>query len=485
MVMENWVDRELNEAELFDRRLEARFKVLLDLLSQHSQASIPAACDARSEMIAAYRFFDNDKVTFESVLSPHIESSCKRTSKQKVALLVQDTTELDVTRPHSTMQGTGPLHNGNRNGALLHLLHAFTADGTPLGTLYAEAWTRDARDITQSLAKRGSSEKRRLCARKPFEEKESVRWLHTAQQCEALKEHCPKTQFVMLADRESDISQVIDYCTSQDSIDWIIRSEGSRVIHKEDKSAASVTTHDALANTKPLFTRTIDIRQRHSWGSQSVKHRPGKAERRERTVNVTVHAGKLTLNDPRPGRHNGIEVNAVLVRETKPNKQDEPLEWLLLTNLPIKGRQAVELIIEYYLQRWMIEIFFKVLKSGCKIESRRFEHIDRFLPALSLYLIVAWRSLYICRISRAAQNRPCTILYTAAEWQSCWMIVTKKTPPTTPPKLMEMTKIIAQLGGYVNRSGAGPPGPQTVWIGIQRMHDFATAWITFGPGATV
>lgn len=65
------------------------------------------------------------------------------------------------------------------------------------------------------------------------------------------------------------------------------------------------------------------------------------------------------------------------------------------------------------------------------------------------------------------------------------MIVTKKTPPTTPPKLMEMTKIIAQLGGYVNRSGAGPPGPQTVWIGIQRMHDFATAWLTFGPGATV
>ncbi|MEZ6138858.1 MAG: IS4 family transposase [Pirellulaceae bacterium] len=315
--------------------------------------------------------------------------------------------------------------------------------------------------------------------------KSPIRWLQTAQRCSDLKKHCPKTQLVMLADRESDISQVIDYCSGQDSIDWIIRSEGSRVLLNKSKSASSTSVHAALAATKRRFTRTIDVRQRHSWGSATIKHRPGKADRRARTVRVTVHAATIILNDPRPGKHGGIRVNAVLIRETNPNKHDQPLEWLLLTSLPIDSREAIELIIEYYLQRWMIEIFFKVLKSGCKIESRRFEHIDRFLPALSLYLIVAWRSLYICRISRAAPNRPCTVLYTSAEWQSCWMIVNKKPPPTTPPKLMEMTKIIAQLGGYVSRNGAGPPGPQTVWIGIQRMHDFATAWLTFGPGATI
>ena len=97
-MMEKWVDRELESAELLDKRLETRFRVLLDSLSQHSQASIPAACDARSEMVAAYRFFDNEKVTFESVLAPHIESSCQRVSKQKVALLIQDTTGCVGTR---------------------------------------------------------------------------------------------------------------------------------------------------------------------------------------------------------------------------------------------------------------------------------------------------------------------------------------------------------------------------------------------------
>lgn len=204
--------------------------------------------------------------------------------------------------------------------------------------------------------------------------------------------------------------------------------------------------------------RTIDIRQRHSWGSESVKHRPGKADRRERTANVTVHDGQLLLNDPRPGKPDGIKVNAILVRESTPNKKDEPIEWLLLTSLPIKGRQAVELIIEYYLMRWMVEIFFKVLKSGYRIETRRFEHIDRFLPALSLYLIVAWRSLYICRISRAAPNRPCTVLYTSAEWQSCWMIIKKKRPPSNPPKLMEMTKLVHKpCGSESNACTTSPP----------------------------
>ena len=86
-------------------------------------------------MVAAYRFFDNDKVTFENVLAPHIDATYQRVARQKVVLLVQSTTEVDLTRPNSEVEGAGPLHNGRRSGALLHLLHAFTTDGTPLACL--------------------------------------------------------------------------------------------------------------------------------------------------------------------------------------------------------------------------------------------------------------------------------------------------------------------------------------------------------------
>lgn len=482
-MVSQWVMEELQQAELFDKRLEQRFRKLLDSLAKASDASIPAACNNRAEMVAAYRFFDNEKVEFENVLQPHIESSYNRVRNQSVALLIQDTTELDLTRPQSEVEGTGPLQNGNRCGALLHLLHAFTTDGTPLGTMAAEAWAREPKAESKKF-KRGSSARRVQCARTPFEEKETYRWLTTAQHCADIKSHTPDTQLVMLADRESDITEVIDYCRSQADFEWIVRSEGTRVLNKQNKAETSVSVHDALRQTKPCFERELEIRERHSWGNgTSLKHRPSKADRRGRTLKTVVHAGQLTLNDPRAGQSEGVTVNAVLVCEKRPNMHDRPIEWLLLTSLPIDTRDEVECVIEYYLMRWMIELFFKVLKSGCKIESRRFEHLDRFLPALSLYLIVAWRSLYVCRVSRAFPDASCETLYTEAEWKGVWQVVTKSAPPRKPPGLMEMTRLMAQRGGYINRKNSGPPGPQSVWLGLQEMYTIAECWLTFGPGS--
>lgn len=173
----------------------------------------------------------------------------------------------------------------------------------------------------------------------------------------------------------------------------------------------------------------------------------------------------------------------MLVSEIDPPEGAEPVQWLLLTSLPIKTKKQLQLVIDYYEKRWVIELYFKVLKSGCRIESRRFEHIDRFLPALALYMIIAWRSLYVCRVSRTHEDDSCELIYSPAEWQSVWQIVKKKRPPDKPPGLMEITKLVAQLGGYVNRKSAAPPGPQSMWLGLQRMHDFADCWLSFGPGA--
>ena len=191
----------------------------------------------------------------------------------------------------------------------------------------------------------------------------------------------------------------------------------------------------------------------------------------------------MTLNDPRRGHREGVTVNALLVREVRPPKNVQPIEWVLLTNLSANTRQQAEQLIDYYLQRWMIELFFKVLKSGCNIESRRFEHIDRFMPSLALYLIIAWRSLYICRVSRAHSEVSCELVYSESEWQSVWQIVRRTQPPKKPPNLLEMTRIVAELGGYVNRKSSGPPGPQSMWLGLQQMHLITTCWRTFGPGA--
>lgn len=477
-----WVLDEMQTVDLRDKRLERRLVKLLDTLSQASTASIPAACHDRAEMVAAYRFFDNDKVDFEDVLAPHIDATFERMKRQKVVLLVQDTTELDLTRPTSEVEGAGPMAHGRRSGAFMHLLHAFTPDGTPLGSVLAEAWTRAAKG-NQPTAKRGSSEKRLQIKRKPFEEKETYRWLTTSKHCAEVKEHCPKTQMVMLADRESDITEVVEYCRGQSVFDWVIRIDGSRVLSKEKTLEPTVAIREELRNRKVLYEQILDVRARAAWGSESIKHRPGKADRDSRKVKVSVHSGAVTLNDPRPGHFDGVTVNAVLVSETNPNGSDEPIECLLITSLPIRTRKQAELVIAYYLKRWMIELFFKVLKSGCKIESRRFEHIDRFLPSLAVYMIIAWRSFYVCRVSRTHADTSCEKVYSEAEWKSVWQVVKKRPPPKKPPTLMEMTKIVALLGGYIDRKNSGPPGPQSIWLGLQQMHIMATCWINFGPGA--
>ncbi|MCK4341073.1 MAG: transposase [Phycisphaerae bacterium] len=128
-----WVREEMAAAELDDQRLNERLARILSNVGDRSTASIPAACGGHAEMTAAYRFFDNDKVTWEKVLEPHYEQTRRRIAEQQVALLVQDTTEIDLTRPSQQVVGAGSLDGSSRRGAFLHLLEAFALDGTPLG----------------------------------------------------------------------------------------------------------------------------------------------------------------------------------------------------------------------------------------------------------------------------------------------------------------------------------------------------------------
>ncbi len=194
---------------------------------------------------------------------------------------------------------------------------------------------------------------------------------------------------------------------------------------------------------------------------------------------------RVTLRAPeRPaGQLADATVNAVLITEVDPPEGDVAVEWLLLTSLPIDTVEQVRLVIEYYTVRWMVEVFFRVLKSGCRVEDRRFEALDRLLPCLAVYLIVAWRVLYLCRLGRSCPEMSCEAVFEPSEWKSVYVVVRREPPPKVAPKLQEMIRLVAQLGGYVNRKRDDEPGPQTLWLGLQRMHDITVCWEVFGPGA--
>lgn len=199
---------------------------------------------------------------------------------------------------------------------------------------------------------------------------------------------------------------------------------------------------------------------------------------------MEVRAATVTLRPPpRPDRRlPPITVNVVLVREPNPPPGETPVEWMLVTTLPIDTLDAVRTIVNYYCVRWTIELFFRTLKSGCRIERRRFEHIDRVLPCLALCLIVAWRTNFVCRLGGECPDLDCEAIFEPAEWKAVWSVIHRQPPPDKPPPLGELVHLIATLGGYIERPNS-EPGAQTLWIGMQRMYDLAWAWDTFGPHA--
>jgi hypothetical protein len=429
-------------------------------------------------MVAAYRFCENEKTSFEAILQPHRDATRQRMAAQPVVILPQDTTEIDATRPTQEVAGAGPLDGNSRRGALVHVLYAFTPDGTPLGTVDATAWVRQEQPVCAPLSR---AERATI----PIEEKESHRWVVTLQQAGEEARRCPTTQFICVADSEADIYEVLVEGTREPgNIDWIVRACQNRtLLCKDGENTGQKYVRQYVLEQRVLFAKTIQVRGRKA--KVACETRGRRQPRQSREAEVAVRVACVTLRPPsRPDRKlPPVTVNVVLVSEVNPPPGDEPVEWLLLTSLPIDTVEQVRQIIQYYCVRWMIEVFFRVLKSGCRVEERLFEYMDRLLTCLAVYMIVAWRTLYVCRLGRSCPEMSCEAVFEPAEWKSVWKVVRREDPPAEPPPLGLFVRMVAQLGGYVNRKRDDPPGPQTVWIGLQRMHDFATCWHLFGPDA--
>jgi hypothetical protein len=294
----------------------------------------------------------------------------------------------------------------------------------------------------------------------------------------AIAEQAPGTTVVSVSDSEGDIYECLlepEQRTGRKA-DWIIRACQDRAI-----AGSTVGLWQTLQCRTRLGTLTIRVSKREaSTGDGRVRRQP----RQARKAKVTVRTARVLLRPPdRKGtRLPALFVNAVLVHEEKPPAGAEPIEWLLLTSLPIETFAEACQVVDYYSCRWEIEIYFRVLKSGCKIEELQLEQEERLQAALALYMIVAWRVLFVLMMGRECPDLPCDAVLGETEWKSVYVIMTDQAAPRKPPTLRTMVELIAELGGYLGRKHDGPPGPQTTWIGMQRMRDFAIAWGTFGPG---
>ena len=433
----SWAATELAGADLGDARLNRRLVRVAEQLGAQPGASIPVACGGWAETQAAYRLLAHDNVEWESVLAPHWDCSVERLRAHRVVLCLQDTTELDFTSQPG-ISGLGPLSYLRQHGLYVHPTLAVTPDGIPLGVLDAWLWARDRETFGE--------DKRHW----PIEAKESMRWLEGFERCAELAATLPDTRLVYVADRECDIHEFMVRAGHWLGIDWLIRASHNRCLAEGDKLWERLAKSPVLGEV--MFT---------------LPARPG---RPSRPVVLTVQAQLVTL---RPKGGKPITVTALRAREEAPPANVEPLDWRLLTNRPADTLGQAAELLQWYGSRWSIEVFFRILKTGCRVEALQLSTLERLEPALALYLIIAWRIQYLTLLGRATPDLPCEAVLDPAEWQAVYVAIHRQPPPVTPPPLSVMLRWIARLGGYLGRKHDGPPGPKALWIGLQRARDLA------------
>lgn len=457
-----------------DARLSKRIGRIVSVLQDHPGRSIPSAFLTRSDWEACYRFFDNESVTPQRLIEPHVQATQKRIQEFDVALLVQDTTELDLTRPQNQVRGAGPMDCESRRGAFFHPLMAFTTEGVPLGLVGMQTWTRD------TLRRNSREEKKQKRETNPIEDKESYRWLIGLQNAKQTAISCPNTCCVCIGDSESDIFElyalVHELRSDQTNLHLLVRAGHNRA------TSSDAYWMEVVRQAPVIATQTIHIRERKS--KLKINKSPRSQTRDARTADVEIRATKVDVRRPDhlSKLPKYLQFNVVLVEESNPPEGQTPISWMLVTTLTIDTPEQIQSIISHYCRRWQIEVYFRTLKSGCRIESRRFEELDRILNCLAVFAVVAWRVMYVTYLGRTCPDMDCEVILEPSEWKSVYAILKRPIPAHGCPKLQEVIRAIAMLGGFIDRK-KNNPGTQSVWIGLQRCYDLSTAWTTFGPGS--
>lgn len=418
-----WAAQELETLELGDKRRTTRYIELLDRAARNTKASIAKLGKDYHQSKAYYRLLNNPALDSQAILNAHEHKLNERIEKQPTVLCIQDTTEIQSNR--TSAKGMGRLNYDSRKGYYTHTTLITDAQGIPLGIYDNWYWARKPKGKTDI--------------------KESKRWIEGYQRiCELSHTH-PNTTHIYLADRESDMMEIIHYGHEHNHpADYLIRARHNRVLQDKQK----------------LF----DINDHHLMGEIQF-HLPTRKGDIGRPVTQCIYVKGTQLA-------NGIPITVIISKENNPPKGKKGVEWKLITNQTVtKLSQAVDLI-DCYRKRWQIEVLFHVLKTGCAIESRLFGSFETHERALMLYLLVSYRVLLMTMLARVVPDVSCEVLFATEEWQVAYRVRYRKPPPKKPLGLREMVRLTAGFGGFLGRKSDKEPGVKTLWLGLEALGNY-------------
>ncbi|MFY9839524.1 MAG: IS4 family transposase [Xanthobacteraceae bacterium] len=452
---EAWFDRELGGCRLADGRLNKRLRKLVAQIGSAMGQSIPLVCQDWANTKAAYRFFANDRISEADILAGHFQSTRDRTiGSDGLVLVLHDTTEFTYRREDVAAIGITKSINSGRDligrprahtvcGILMHSSLAVTTEGTPLGLAAVKFWTRKKFKGTAALKKKINP------TRVPIEKKESIRWLENVQQSTALLGDPGRC--IHIGDRESDIYEL--FCTAQEAgTHFLIRTCVDRLAGDGDHTIA-----DDMDEVAVKGLHRIEVRDNKGDPDEAV------LEIRYRKLRVLPPIGKQK-------RYPALTLTVIHAEERGTPKNRKKIKWKLISDLPVASRADAIEKLEWYALRWKIEVFHKILKSGCKAEESKLRTAQRLTNLIAIFCILSWRVFWMTMLNRSAPDALPTLALTETEIAVLDRLVTD-TPQARRNLLSTYLTKIARLGGYLARANDPPPGNTVMWRGLSRLTD--------------
>lgn len=455
---------EFANAQLGDARRTARLARIADQFAAAPDASLPERAGNPSQAEGTYRFLNNSEVQPEAVLLPHQHCTVERAAALGEVLVLHDTTEFSFAG--DARQGLGWLGGSSRKGFYAHMSLCVSTAGKPLGLLGLYAWARHGEV-------KGKRPQEQL---QYDDQRESLRWPAAVQASGELL--YGRATAVHVMDREGDCFEWFAEMVEHD-LRFVVRVAHDRRMDPRRKAKQVPMLYKQLHEAPVLVERTVPLTRRvHAPKANKgdVLRHPPRAERTAH-LEVRVFTGTIALgNGASHHLTGGLQLQFVEVSEPRPPEGEPAVLWRLATTEPVQTAAQALAVVDIYRRRWVIEEYFKALKTGCRYEHLQLETARALMVALPIYAAVAWRLLLLRWMERHEPQASAEQVLTEAQLGALTALRRREGKPLSlQPTAGELLLAIARLGGHMPQNG--PPGWQVLGRGMHKLLMMELGWL--------
>jgi hypothetical protein len=442
----NWAQENFRDCDLGDRRRSKRLELFAGQAAKRSAASLPKIGEDWGGTKGIYRLLDRPEATLESVTQTHRDRVKDQVGR---FLITCDTTHVGYGWQRK-LPDAGPIGPGQGQGFLLHSGLLVNAEDDSLVGLGGQVF-----HIRPKKRKGKQNDSERL-----------TRWRESEMWVELMEQIGPPgedSEYIHICDSAADNFEV--FCTAKQlNCDFVVRV--GRMHRKVIADGQKMSLSQAIRGLEELGRYDLELARGNGKQARTAHLR---VSARAIQLPVPSHRSPRTKQYVQAGG-TSIEAWVVVVEEVDPPADVEPINWVLLTTIPVESFGDAWMIVGWYEDRWLVEEWHKALKTGCRLESRQLQSMDRLLPLTGVLSVVAVLLVQMKHAARTHPNQPASELV-----PTLWLklLQAKRKTKTWKVTNYEFWRAVAKLGGFLGRRHDGEPGWQLIWRGWKELHTLA------------